>query len=144
MGGKMADYAMGARVVQGFVAMVPPTVTHNDLMVRRGRGGKCYIGKSDRLREAEDAICARLRHIAPDEPVAGPARVTVRLCFPTGGRHAQGEPMADVPDLDNIFKTLGDCMVRCGLIEDDRLIVQLSLAKAWSDPAGIWVRVEAL
>ena len=144
MGGKMTDYAMGARVVQGFVAMVPPTVTHNDLMVRRGRGGKCYIGKSDRLREAEDAICARLRHIAPDEPVSGPARVTVRLCFPTGGRHAQGEPMADVPDLDNVFKTLGDCMVRCGLIEDDRLIVQLSLAKAWSDPAGIWVRVEAL
>ena len=135
---------MTAGVVQGFLAMEPPTVTHNDLVVRRGRGGKCFVGKSDRLREAEDAICARLRRIAPEEPVRGPVRVSVRLCFPTRGRHAQGAPMDDVPDLDNTFKTLGDCMIRCGLVEDDRLIVQLSLAKAWSDPAGIWVRVEAL
>ena len=135
---------MTARVVQGFLAMEPPTVTHNDLVVRRGRGGKRFVGKSDRLREAEDSICARLMRIAPEEPMRGPVRVTVRLCFPTDGRHAQGEPMDDVPDLDNVFKTLGDCMTRCGLVEDDRLIVQLSLAKAWSDPAGIWVRVETL
>lgn len=36
----MANPSMGARVVQGFVAMEPPTVTHNELVV----GHLCATG----------------------------------------------------------------------------------------------------
>jgi Holliday junction resolvase RusA-like endonuclease len=129
------------RVLSGFVAMVPPTVTHNDLVVREGRGGRRYIGKSDRLREAEDAICARLARMAPERPMTGPVEVEVRVCFPAGEAHGQGEPMTSKPDVDNVLKTLLDCMVRVGIIEDDRRVVSLTALKAWMDPPGFWLRV---
>ena len=41
-------------------------------------------------------------------------------------------------------KTLLDCLVRAGVMADDRLVVDLRVSKAWSDPAGIWVRVSEL
>ena len=38
-----------------------------------------------------------------------------------------------------------DCLTRAGVIEDnDRLVADVMLAKAWADPAGIWVRVEEI
>lgn len=128
--------------IQAFLAMVPPTVTHNDLEAARGRGGRPYIRKSDRLREAEGAYMARLAPLRPERPLSGPVRLVLRWCFPTGGAHAQGEPMADVPDLDNMCKTLQDCLVRAGIVSEDRRVVDLRLSKAWMDPAGVFVRAE--
>ena len=42
--------------------------------------------------------------------------------------------------MSNMLKTLEDCMVRAGWIVDDRMICKELTAKAWMDPAGIWVR----
>lgn len=126
-----------------FLAMEPPTVTHNDLEPGM-RGGRPYIRKSDHLREAEDAIMARLVPARPAEPLSGPLSVEVRWCFATRGAHAQGEPHTDRPDMSNMLKTLEDCMVRAGWIVDDSLICEEHTAKAWMDPAGIWVRVAQL
>ena len=123
-----------------FLAMEPPTVTHNDLRAAL-RGGRPAIVKSDRLREAEDALVARLARQAPPEPMGGPLSVEVRWCFATRGAHAQGEPHTDRPDMSNMLKTLEDCMARAGWIVDDALICDERTAKAWMDPAGIWVRV---
>lgn len=132
-----------AREVRGFLAMVPPTVTHNDLRPAL-RAGRPYIRKSDRLREAEAALEARLRPLSPqDGPLSGPLLVEVRWCFPAG-EHAQGEPHTDKPDMSNMLKTLEDCMVRAGWIVDDRMICKELTAKAWMDPAGIWVRAAEL
>lgn len=123
-----------------FLAMEPPTVTHNDLRAAL-RGGRPAIVKSDRLREAEDAIMARLVPARPAEPLSGPLSVEVRWCFATSGAHAQGEPHTDKPDMSNMLKTLEDCMARAGWIVDDSLVCDEHTAKAWMDPAGIWVRV---
>lgn len=126
-----------------FLAMEPPAVTHNDLEPGM-RGGRPCIRKSDRLREAEDAIMARLAPARPAEPLSGPLRLQVRWCFGTGGRRPQGAPHTSRPDMSNMLKTLEDCMVRAGWIADDALVCEERLAKAWSDPAGIWVRAEEL
>lgn len=139
---------MSGRAWQAFLAVEPPTVTHNDLVayVVGGRGGRAHasIRKSDRLKAAEDALMAALGRCAPPEPLLGPLRLDVRLCYATHGRHAQGEPKATRPDVDNSLKTILDCLARAGVIEDDARVVELRASKAWADPAGIWVRVERL
>lgn len=138
---------MSGRAWQAFLAVEPPTVTHNDLeayvVMRRGMP-RAAVRKSDRLKAAEDAIMAALGRCAPDLPLSGPLRLDVRWCFATHGRHEQGEPHAQRPDVDNLCKTLSDCLVRAGVIADDRLVADGMLAKAWADPAGIWVRVEEI
>lgn len=134
-----------------FLAMVPPTVTHNDLeaYARRGRGGRLVpsIRKSDALKEAEDAIAARVVAAGVPERALGsrerPLRVSVTWCFPRGG-HAQGEPHAEKPDMSNMLKTLEDVLARCGVISDDCRIADERLCKAWADPAGIWVCAEEM
>lgn len=134
----------GARTARGFLAVEPPTVTHNDL-VAYVSGGRPALRKSARLREAEGALTSRMAAIAPEgPPLSGALSVEVRLCFARRGRHAQGEPMCSAPDVDNSAKTILDCLVRAGVMADDRLVVDLRVSKAWSDPAGIWVRVSEL
>lgn len=133
----------GAPAFECFLAMEPPTVTHNDLEPCT-RHGRPSIRKSDRLRDAEDAVIARLRACGvPRTPVSGPMRVSVRWCFPRGAKR-QGEPHTAKPDMSNMLKTLEDCLQRAGVIADDAQICEEHLAKAWCDPAGIWVRVEPL
>ena len=132
-----------SRAVEAFVAMEPPTVTHNDLVVRRS-GARSFVGKSDRLREAEAALGARVSKVAPDVPLSGPLRLQVRFCWPCGGRHGQGEAMCDKPEADNLVKTFQDVLARRHVIKDDKDVVDLSVAKAWADPAAIWFRVGEL
>jgi Holliday junction resolvase RusA-like endonuclease len=135
---------MSGRAIETFLPMVPPRVTHNDLEVHRVGGGRATIGKSADLREAEAALGARVAKVAPDVPLSGPLRLQVRVCWPCGGRHGQGEPMRDKPDWDNFAKTFQDVLARCHVIRDDKDVVDARVAKAWADPAGIWFRVEEL
>jgi Holliday junction resolvase RusA-like endonuclease len=86
----------------------------------------------------------RLAQLKPPKPLAGPLRLTVRWCFPTSGRRRSGEPMTCAPDLDNMAKVFADCLTRTGIIEDDRLIVEERLGKAWWDPAGVFFEVEQI
>lgn len=138
---------MSARSVQAFLPLEPPTVTHNSLeayVIRRNGRAAARIRKSDRLKEAEGAIMAALAMCVPDSPLTGPLRVQVRLCFEPVGDHADGEPHAARPDLDNFLKSFLDCLTRSGVIADDRMVCDLRASKAWASPAGIWVRVERL
>lgn len=127
-----------------FLAMPVPTVTHNDLVPFR-RKGKLGIRKSDELKEAEDRIIARVIAAGvPDEPLGGALKLTVRWCFHVTGSHSQGDPHTQKPDTSNLLKTLEDCLTRCKVIRDDSLICLHDLGKGWSDPQGIYVRVERI
>jgi Holliday junction resolvase RusA-like endonuclease len=134
-----------------FLAMVPPTVTHNDLeaFMKRGRGGRMVpsIRKSEELREAEDALRARVLAAGVNDVPLGSRdcalAVSVTWCFPRGD-HEQGEPHTDKPDMSNMLKTLEDVLARCGVISDDCRIADERLCKAWADPAGIYVLVEEM
>lgn len=130
-------------MIEFFEPMVPPTVTHNDLepFMRRG---KASIRKSAELHEAEEAWSAHLARHAPETPLGGPICVEMRICWPTGGTHPQGAWHAVKPDADNVEKTVFDVMARLGYFEDDGRIALHTTAKLWSDPAGIYVRMEEI
>ena len=128
-----------------FLPMRIPTVTHNDLVPWRAKGGHIGIRKSDALKDAEDAIMARIRAEGlPDEPISCAARLTVTWCFLADGRHVAGEPHTSKPDMSNMLKTLEDCLTRCGVISDDSIICQESLAKGYAEHEGIYIEVTAL
>ena len=139
------------RRVSAFLPMKPPSVTHNDLVayiVGGGRGAHAAIRKSDELKTAEDLLCVWLKSVTKVsdnfQPLSGPLRCTVKWCFPASEKHPDGTPMTEKPDMSNILKTFEDCLTRCGIIEDDRFIVDEHIAKGYKDPQGIWFCVEEL
>ena len=128
-----------------FLPMRIPTVTHNDLVPWKSKGGRMGIRKSDALKDAEDALMARIRAAGvPDEPVSRAASLSVRWCFAGNGRHRPGEPHTSKPDMSNMLKTLEDCLTRCGVISDDSIICLESLAKGYAEREGIYIEVSAL
>ena len=125
-----------------FLAMRIPDVTHNDLEPYRRRGKGLGIRKSDRLKDAEDAIMARIRAAGvPDAPMAGALRLTARWCYEPDSAHQLGSPKTTKPDTSNMLKTLEDCLTRCGVIADDSIICAHSLSKGYSRPEGIYVEI---
>ena len=125
-----------------FLPMKIPTVTHNDLVPWRAKGGRIGIRKSDALKDAEDAIMARIRAAGmPESPVSCAARLTVTWCFLAGEKHVVGEPHTSKPDMSNMLKTLEDCLTRCGVISDDSIICQEYLSKGYAEHEGIYIEV---
>lgn len=143
-------YKSKPRAVQAFLAFVPPTVTHNDLeayTLRRSGKTIAAIRKSDRLKEAEDLMrphVQRFRASVHCCPLRGPIRETVKICWPTDGKHKQGEPRVDPPDIDNWIKTFNDLCEDAHIISNDVHVADLRASKAWSDPAGVFVRFEEI
>lgn len=128
-----------------FLPMRIPTVTHNDLAPLRAKGGRIGIRKSDALKDAEDALMARIRAAGvPEKPVSCAARLTVTWCFLADGRHTVGEPHTSKPDMSNMLKTLEDCLTRCSVISDDSIICQEFLAKGYAEHEGIYIEVTAI
>lgn len=136
------------RAVQAFLPFVPPTVTHNALeayICRRNNKQVAAIRKSGRLKAAEDLMRPYVQKMADANwccPLRGPVAQTLKVCWPTEGRHEQGEPRTDPPDLDNWEKTFNDLCESCHVISDDAHIVAKHSYKLWADPAGVFVRFE--
>lgn len=125
------------------IPMEPPTVTHNDLVIRRGKGGRSFVGKSERLRAVEDSMRSRVMRQVPEVPLSGPLAARLTYCYPAGA-HQQGSPMTDKPDADNLAKTTLDVVARCGVMRDDCEVCDLRVVKAWRDPACIVVSIREL
>lgn len=138
------------RVVQVFLPFVPPTVTHNDLEAytfkRKGKT-KAGIRKSDRLKSEEDRMWPYVERAARGwscVPLRPPVRETLKICWPTEGKHEQGELRIDPPDLDNWEKTWHDLVERAGIVTNDSHIADKRSIKAYADPAGVFVRFEEI
>lgn len=139
------------RRVSAFLPMKPPSVTHNALLayiVGGGKGMHAAIRKSDELKTAEDLICVWLKSVTKVsenfQPLTGPLRCVVKWCFPASEKHPDGSPMTEKPDMSNMLKTFEDCLTRCGIIEDDRFIVDEHIAKGYAETMGIYFSVEEL
>lgn len=131
-------------MIEFFEPMIPPDTTHNDLMAVTRRTGKAAIIKSAALKAVESKWESHLAKHAPQNPLEGPIIAEVRICWPTNGEHSQGEPKDTKPDLDNVEKTLWDVMQKLGFFKGDQQIVHKTTSKMWSDPAGVWVRLEEI
>lgn len=125
-----------------FMAMVPPTVTHQEKQVRVA-GWKPVFYEPPELKAARQKLMAYLGQHVPDEPYHCGIRLITKWCFPRG-RHKDGTYRLSKPDTDNLQKLLKDCMTKAGFWDDDALVASEIVEKFWAEVPGIYVRIEPL
>lgn len=126
-----------------FMAMNPPTITHQEKQVHVVNGKPVFYEPAD-LKAARQKLEAHLEKYVPKDPYRKGIRLITKWCFPSGGRHDNGEYRTTKPDTDNLQKLLKDCMTRVGFWEDDALVASEIVEKFWSEIPGIYIRIEEL
>lgn len=125
-----------------FMAMIPPTVTHQEKAVRVVKGKPVFYEPAE-LKEARAKLRAHLHRFRPEAPMTGGVRLVVKWCFPRG-RHQDGEYRITKPDTDNLQKLLKDCMTAEGFWKDDAQVASEICEKFWAEVPGIYIRGEEL
>lgn len=125
-----------------FMAMVPPTVTHQEKQVRVVNG-KPKFYEPQELMTARSKLEAYLSQHKPDQKYVGPVELVSTWCFPRGNHH-DGEYRITKPDTDNLQKLLKDCMTTVGFWKDDAQVCREIVEKFWAEIPGIYIRVTEL
>lgn len=125
-----------------FMAMVPPTVTHQEKKVMVAKGKPVFYEPVELL-QARSKLTAHLGKHVPEQKYAGGVMLVVKWCFPRG-RHRDGEYRITKPDTDNLQKLLKDCMTTVGFWEDDALVASEIVEKFWAEVPGIYIRITDL
>lgn len=123
-----------------FMAMVPPTVTHQEKQVHVVHGKPVFYEPPE-LKAARAKISAHLARHVPDEPYDCAIRLIAKWLFPRG-KHRDGAYKTTKPDTDNLQKLLKDCMTQVGYWKDDALVVSEIAEKFWAETPGIYIRID--
>ncbi|MDD3395145.1 MAG: RusA family crossover junction endodeoxyribonuclease [Anaerotignum sp.] len=126
-----------------FMAMIPPTCTHQEKKVSVVNGKPVFYEPPE-LKEARAKLSAHLSKHVPAEPYMGAVRLIAKWCFPNDGKHQSGEYKITKPDTDNLQKLLKDVMTDIHYWKDDALVASEISEKFWNDPPGIYIRIEEL
>lgn len=126
-----------------FVAMNPPTVTHQEKKIRVVNG-KPVVYEPAELKTARRKLMDYLASYRPDKPLTCGIRLVVKWCFPISGKHGNGEYRITKPDTDNLQKLLKDVMTQLGFWKDDALIASEIVEKFWTDIPGLYIHMESL
>lgn len=129
-------------MLQFFVPMVPPTVTHQEKQVTV-QGGKPRFYDPEELKAARMKLRDYLAKHRPDAPMDCGVRLIVKWCFPRGV-HPDGSYRITKPDTDNLQKMLKDVMTDLGFWVDDARVASEIVEKFWTEIPGIFIRVEEL
>lgn len=130
-------------MIEFFMAMVPPSVTHQQKKVHVVNGKPVYYEPSE-LKAARSKLDSNLAKHKPNQAYRGPVRLTVKWCFPLIKKSSDGQYKNTKPDLDNLNKLLQDCMTKLQFWKDDSQVASLITEKFWAEIPGIYVRVEEL
>lgn len=125
-----------------FMAMDPPTVTHQEHKVTVVKGKPVFYDPPE-LKAAKQKLIGYLVKHKPRKRYECGVRLIVRWCFPRGG-YQDGEYRITKPDTDNLQKLLKDCMTLCGFWKDDALVASELCEKFWAEIPGIYIRIEEL
>lgn len=125
-----------------FMAMVPPTTTHQKKKVTVVRGKPVFYEPAE-LKTAREKLTANLSRHIPEEPYQCGVQLVTKWCFPRG-RHKDGEYRITKPDTDNLQKLLKDCMTDCRYWADDALVASEVVEKFWAEVPGIYVMIRKL
>lgn len=90
-----------------FLAMVPPTVTHQEKKIRVVNG-KPIVYEPEELKAARMKLRDYLAPYRPERPLTCGIRLLVKWCFPITGDHYDGEYRTTKPDTDNLQKLFKD------------------------------------
>lgn len=130
------------RVTEFFMAMNPPTCTHQEKQVRVVNGKPIFYEPQE-LKTARQKLIGHLVRYKPKVKYETGVRLIVRWCFPRG-KYLDGEYRTTKPDTDNLQKMLKDCMTKCGFWKDDALVASELIEKFWAEIPGIYIRIEEL
>ena len=126
-----------------FMAMNPPTVTHQEKQIHIVTGKPVFYEPAE-LKAARQKLIDHLAGHKPEKPSCTGISLMVKWCFPSGTAPRNGEYRITKPDTDNLQKLLKDCMTTCKFWRDDALVASEIVEKFWSDIPGIYVRIEEL
>lgn len=125
-----------------FMAMIPPTVTHQEKQVHVVSGKPVFYEPAE-LKRARQKLIGHLAKYKPDGRLEGSLELVTKWCFPRGS-HRDGEYRITKPDTDNLQKLLKDCMTTVGFWKDDALVCREIVEKFWAEVPGIYIRVTEL
>lgn len=128
--------------IEFFMAMNPPTVTHQEKQVHVVNGKPVFYEPTE-LKAARQKLMAHLARYKPEKKSAAAIRMMTKWCFPKG-QHVDGEYRVTKPDTDNLQKLLKDCMTAVGFWKDDAQVASEFVEKFWADIPGIYIRIEEL
>lgn len=131
-----------------FMAMVPPTVTHQEKKVAV-RNGKPIFYEPQELKQARALLTDSLARYRPEIPMNGAVELLVKWCFPRNYADDLSEKTwygwkVTPPDTDNLDKLLKDCMTRTGYWIDDAQVCREIIEKHLATPPGIYIRITEL
>lgn len=130
-------------VTEFFMAMKPPTVTHQEKQVHVVNGKPVFYEPAE-LKAARAKLLAHLGKHVPEKKYTGAVRLITKWCFPITAKHKNGEYKTSKPDTDNMVKLLKDVMTELHFWKDDAQVASEITEKFWSDVPGIYVKVESL
>ena len=138
-------------MIEFFMPMIPPTVTHQEHKVAV-RDSKPVFYEPPDLKAARQKLLDYVGRYAPLDPLSGPLRLMTKWIWPVPEpvlKDVQGEVDWAVykvtkPDTDNIIKLLKDCMTRCRFWHDDAQVASEITEKFLGLHPGIYVRIEEL
>ena len=126
-----------------FLAMVPPTITHQQHKIAVVKGKPRFYDPPE-LKAARAKLEAHLAKHAPDQPYTDGVRLTVKWLFPCHAKARNGQYRTTKPDTDNLQKLLKDVMTKLHFWTDDALVASEVIEKFWADVPGIYIRIEIL
>ena len=127
-----------------FMAMDPPTVTHQEHKVVIVDGKPVFYEPPELKRARQKLIGHLCKHKPVDmEPYQKGVRLITKWCFPRKN-HKDGEYRITKPDTDNLQKRLKDCMTTLGFWKDDALVASEITEKFWAGVPGIFIEIEEL
>lgn len=129
-------------VAEFFMAMEPPTCTHQEKQVAVIKGMPVFYDPPE-VNAARSKLTGHLAKHRPAKRIEEGCRLIVKWCFPKG-RHKDGEYRITKPDTDNLQKLLKDCMTTAGFWKDDALVASEVVEKFWAEVPGIYIRIEEL
>ncbi len=128
--------------IEFFMAMNPPTVTHQEKQVHVVNGKPVFYEPAE-LKAARQKLIVYLAKYKPEKRISSGIRMITKWCFPKG-RHEDGEYRITKPDTDNLQKLLKDCMTTVGFWKDDAQVASEIVEKFWTNVPGIYIRLEEL
>lgn len=125
-----------------FMAMNPPTITHQEKQVHVVKGKPVFY-EPEELKQARVKLLACLAKHVPETPYTTGVELVTKWCFPRG-QHPDGVYRISKPDTDNLQKLLKDCMTALMFWQDDALVAREITEKFWSEIPGIYIRIQEL
>lgn len=126
-----------------FMAMEPPTKTHQEKQVRVVKGKPVFYEPAE-LKAVRQNLEAHLAPFVPNEKYTNGVRLITKWCFPMRNRNEDGKYRTTKPDTDNLQKMLKDCMTHLGYWADDALVASEVIEKFWAKVPGIYIKIEPL